>query len=254
MLRFSLCAILAVALLFCASGCGSPRDIQETPSSAAQASENPIVSETNLITEDSGNPVRTLYRQYSDNTEERFLLFQDALNGDASQTCTKASLRLCEHGAILSEGLLTLGWLLPTDDGTYSSTITGTLAGSGSISETDGVFQLRYDYESGKSVAGTLWENCLTYSCYAPEGNVLQRVTVLGNDGNWLSLTESEGVFTLLCFQSDIRLMTGPCPAPDPNPADNGTTIDQILNEYARGAQISLLYNEETSSLTQEVG
>ncbi len=254
MIRSALLAVLAFSLLFYVSGCFVPDSVQNRASSGTQMSENSVISETDSVAEDSGNPVRSLYKKYSDDTEDRFVLFQDALNGDMSRTCTEASLHLSEHRAILFEGLLTLGWLLPADDGTYASTITGTLAGSGVIAEKSGADQLHYSYVNGKSAAGTLRDSCLTYTCYTPDGNILQQVTVLGNEGAWLSLTEFDGVFTLLCFQSDIRLLTGFCPASVPNPVNSGTTVDQILKDYSSCAQISLFYSEETSSLTREVG
>ena len=256
MKRFMLPAVLAFFVLSCVSGCFGPMNTSDNPpsSSIAQTSEKQIESETDSGAADSGNPVRSLYKRYSDDTEDRSLLFQDALDSDASLVCTEASLRLCEHSALLSEGLLTLGWLLPADDGTYASAITGALAGSGAIAETGNAFALHYSYENGKSATGTLQDNRLVYSCYDPAGNLLHRVTILGEEGAWLSLTESQGTFTLLCFQSDIRLLAGPCPASVSTSADANMTIAQILNDYSGSAQISLLYSKETSSLTQEAG
>ena len=247
---------LLTALIFClvsfASGCLSPVSASDDPSaSPGNALTNQMISETDFEA-DSGNPVRSLYKKYLNTTEERSVLLQDALNGDASLVCTEASLQLWDHSARLSEGLLTLGWLLPTDSGEYASYISGTLAGSGTITAMTEAFLLHYAYADGKSISGTLQGNRLTYTCYGPEETFLYRVTILGEDDAWLSLTESEGTFTLVCFQSDIRLLTGPVSASTPTDADS--TISQILNDYSGRAEINLLYSEATSSLTQAAG
>lgn len=216
-------AVFFIAAIFCgcsAKGGNNPspsptlapdktQQQEVNPSSAPSPSvdlQEPVISPSAESTPYSANPVYSFYSEYYSASHTPLEAISNKLAGVKSAEALEFSLMCDAHSRALSVLNQSIGRLTYTDASTYSATLSGSEAGSGTLSSSDSGYSFEFTYDDDTALRGTYYQTEQTekieFTIASPTMGQT-RCSIQKSEQGWTSVVSELESITILSVSGD---------------------------------------------------